>query len=303
MQPTRRRRRRRRSCRHRHRCPRSTHRSGRCGGRRPRSLATSTSSSSAPPPNRCSAPSTTARAWRCRSTATTPDPPTPTSSCSRRAPRSSSSPPSRSRCSARRSRSRPASSGASPVGGVVTGDVYVVGGGDPVLSGDWYATSNLERYPVFNTTSFDALADGARRRRCHTHRRTCARRRHTLRRRVLRARLGSWRRRVGGRAVRRADGERLARAGRRAAVRRPERGRGARVRAPARRARRRRVRWDGCRPGAGRRHRTGVDPVAPAHRRRPRDAHQQRQQHGRAAGQGDRARRPTAPGRATPAWR
>ncbi len=50
--------------------------------------------------------------------------------------------------------------GPAPVGGVVTGDVYVVGGGDPVLSGDWYATSNLERYPVFNATSFDALADG-----------------------------------------------------------------------------------------------------------------------------------------------
>ncbi|HEX4982374.1 MAG TPA: D-alanyl-D-alanine carboxypeptidase/D-alanyl-D-alanine-endopeptidase [Ilumatobacteraceae bacterium] len=50
--------------------------------------------------------------------------------------------------------------GPAPVGGVVTGDVYVVGGGDPVLSGDWYATSNLERFPVFNATSFDALADG-----------------------------------------------------------------------------------------------------------------------------------------------
>ena len=42
----------------------------------------------------------------------------------------------------------------------MTGDIYVVGGGDPVLSGDWYATSNLERYPVFNATSFDTLADG-----------------------------------------------------------------------------------------------------------------------------------------------
>ena len=49
--------------------------------------------------------------------------------------------------------------GPAPVGGVVTGDIYVVGGGDPVLSGDWYATSNLERYPVFNATSFDTLAD------------------------------------------------------------------------------------------------------------------------------------------------
>jgi D-alanyl-D-alanine carboxypeptidase/D-alanyl-D-alanine-endopeptidase (penicillin-binding protein 4) len=50
--------------------------------------------------------------------------------------------------------------GPAPSGGVVTGDVYVVGGGDPLLAGDWYATSNLERYPIFNATSFDALADG-----------------------------------------------------------------------------------------------------------------------------------------------
>jgi serine-type D-Ala-D-Ala carboxypeptidase/endopeptidase (penicillin-binding protein 4) len=49
--------------------------------------------------------------------------------------------------------------GPAPVGGVVTGDVHLVGGGDPLLSGDWYATSNLERFPVFNATSFDALAD------------------------------------------------------------------------------------------------------------------------------------------------
>ncbi len=50
--------------------------------------------------------------------------------------------------------------GPAPVAGIVTGDVYVVGGGDPLLSGDWYATSNLERFPVFNATSYDALADG-----------------------------------------------------------------------------------------------------------------------------------------------
>ncbi len=49
--------------------------------------------------------------------------------------------------------------GPEPVGGVVSGDVYLVGGGDPVLSGDWYATSNLERFPVINATSLDTLAE------------------------------------------------------------------------------------------------------------------------------------------------
>jgi D-alanyl-D-alanine carboxypeptidase/D-alanyl-D-alanine-endopeptidase (penicillin-binding protein 4) len=49
--------------------------------------------------------------------------------------------------------------GAAPVDGVVTGDLYLVGGGDPLLSGDWYATSNLERFPVFNATRLDDLAD------------------------------------------------------------------------------------------------------------------------------------------------
>lgn len=48
--------------------------------------------------------------------------------------------------------------GPEPVAGVVEGDVFVVGGGDPLLSGDWYATSNLDRFPVFNTTSLDELA-------------------------------------------------------------------------------------------------------------------------------------------------
>ena len=48
--------------------------------------------------------------------------------------------------------------GPAPEGGVVAGDVYLVGGGDPVLAGDWYATSNLDRFPAFNTTSLDELA-------------------------------------------------------------------------------------------------------------------------------------------------
>jgi D-alanyl-D-alanine carboxypeptidase/D-alanyl-D-alanine-endopeptidase (penicillin-binding protein 4) len=52
-----------------------------------------------------------------------------------------------------------AAAGASPVGGVLTGDLFVVGGGDPVLTSDWYPSSNLERFPVTSPTRFDALAD------------------------------------------------------------------------------------------------------------------------------------------------
>lgn len=48
---------------------------------------------------------------------------------------------------------------AEPVGGVVEGNLYLIGGGDPVLSSDWYPTSNLEINPVTSPTSLDALAD------------------------------------------------------------------------------------------------------------------------------------------------
>ncbi len=50
--------------------------------------------------------------------------------------------------------------GAAPVGGVVTGDVYLVGGGDPVLSESWYtqATATRKRPPL-HPTSIEALAD------------------------------------------------------------------------------------------------------------------------------------------------
>lgn len=48
---------------------------------------------------------------------------------------------------------------SAPVDGVIDGDLVLLGGGDPLLSSDWYPTSNLERRPVFNPTSFDALAD------------------------------------------------------------------------------------------------------------------------------------------------
>ena len=49
---------------------------------------------------------------------------------------------------------------AEPTGGVVEGDLYLVGGGDPLLSSDWYPESNLDLYPVTSPTSLDSLADG-----------------------------------------------------------------------------------------------------------------------------------------------
>ena len=48
---------------------------------------------------------------------------------------------------------------AEPAAGVVNGDLYLIGGGDPLLSSDWYPDSNLERYPVTSPTSLDSLAD------------------------------------------------------------------------------------------------------------------------------------------------
>ena len=49
--------------------------------------------------------------------------------------------------------------GPDPVDGVVDGDLALVGGGDPVLSSNWYPESSLDRFPVFNSTSLDSLAD------------------------------------------------------------------------------------------------------------------------------------------------
>jgi D-alanyl-D-alanine carboxypeptidase/D-alanyl-D-alanine-endopeptidase (penicillin-binding protein 4) len=48
--------------------------------------------------------------------------------------------------------------GPAPSAGVVAGDVYLVGGGDPLLSGEWYEDANLDRFAAFNTTSLDQLA-------------------------------------------------------------------------------------------------------------------------------------------------
>ncbi|HAP75483.1 MAG TPA: hypothetical protein DCR14_05310 [Acidimicrobiaceae bacterium] len=43
-------------------------------------------------------------------------------------------------------------------GGVVTGDLYLVGGGDPLLSSSWWNGPNAKS-PPFNVTSIEALAD------------------------------------------------------------------------------------------------------------------------------------------------
>jgi D-alanyl-D-alanine carboxypeptidase/D-alanyl-D-alanine-endopeptidase (penicillin-binding protein 4) len=48
--------------------------------------------------------------------------------------------------------------GPAPVDGVIDGDLYLVGGGDPVLTSDDYPIED-DRYPAFGTTSLDALAD------------------------------------------------------------------------------------------------------------------------------------------------
>ena len=48
--------------------------------------------------------------------------------------------------------------GPRPVDGLIQGDVYLVGGGDPLLSGEWYPTSSLDRFATFNITSLDDLA-------------------------------------------------------------------------------------------------------------------------------------------------
>ncbi len=50
--------------------------------------------------------------------------------------------------------------GAAPVNGVIEGDVYLVGGGDPVLSEQWYTQPSASRKrPPTHATSVEALAD------------------------------------------------------------------------------------------------------------------------------------------------
>ena len=48
--------------------------------------------------------------------------------------------------------------GAQPEDGVVTGDIYLVGGGDPLLTSDDYPIED-DTLPAFNTTSLDSLAN------------------------------------------------------------------------------------------------------------------------------------------------
>lgn len=48
--------------------------------------------------------------------------------------------------------------GPAPAGGVIAGDVFLVGGGDPLLSGAWYEDAALDDQPAFNTTEIDDLA-------------------------------------------------------------------------------------------------------------------------------------------------
>jgi len=50
--------------------------------------------------------------------------------------------------------------GPAPVNGVIDGDVYLVGGGDPVLSEQWYTQPSASRKrPPIHATSVEALAD------------------------------------------------------------------------------------------------------------------------------------------------
>ena len=48
--------------------------------------------------------------------------------------------------------------GALGADGVVQGDLYLVGGGDPVLASEWW-NGNNPKWPPFNETSFESLAD------------------------------------------------------------------------------------------------------------------------------------------------
>ncbi len=118
-------------------------------------------------------------------------------------------------------------------GGVVPGDLYLVGGGDPLLTSAEYPVDEFDDYPVTSPTSLDALADAVAAAGDHTDPGQRHRRRLALRRRVLQPQLGRGHPRHRGRPGRRVDGQRRPRARRRVPFRRPQRRRRPRVPAPA----------------------------------------------------------------------
>ena len=97
--------------------------------------------------------------------------------------------------------------GPAPVGGVVTGDIYVVGGGDPVLSGDWYADvepralSGLQRDLARRPSPMGSSAQVSRRSKA-----VCSATAQPRTTTSSSHRMGRRRRGLRGRAVRRVDG-------------------------------------------------------------------------------------------------